>query len=162
VSALDILRHQAGVTRAVVAMNLDGVSEEQALVCPRPAGNSLNWVLGHLLSVYNDVLPLLGREPVWPRERLTPYLRGSAPLATGDALPLAELRSGWDEATTAVEAGLAELDPARLPQPAPFSPSNDPNETVGTLLSTVLFHPSYHAGQLGVLRRVAGLAGAVT
>ena len=38
---------------------------------------------------------------------------------------------------------------------------NDPDETVGSLLSVVLFHQAYHAGQTAVLRRVAVKDGAI-
>lgn len=30
------------------------------------------------------------------------------------------------------------------------------DETMGSLLAAVLFHQAYHAGQLGILRRIAG------
>ncbi len=44
---------------------------------------------------------------------------------------------------------------------APFSPKDDENETVGSLLAGLAFHEAYHTGQLGILRRVSGADGAV-
>ena len=143
-------------------MNVAGVSHEQSLIQPSPAGNCLNWVLGHLLAIYNDVLPLLGRPSVISDGSLARYARGSAPIVRpSDALPLAHLFSAWDDACTSVDAGLAALPPSRLAEPAPMSPTGDANETVGSLLFTVLFHQAYHAGQLGLLRRLAGERGAI-
>jgi hypothetical protein len=161
VTGLDTLRHQAGTTRAVVQMNVAGVTHEESLIRPQPAGNCLNWVMGHLLSVYNGVLPLLGQPRVRPEEELARYARGSAPIADADALPFGELLAAWESATAAVDAGLASFPPERLAERAPVSPSENPDETMGTLLSTVLFHQIYHSGQLGVLRRIAGKAGAI-
>jgi len=41
------------------------------------------------------------------------------------------------------------------------SPTGNPNETVRTLLTTIMFHQAYHAGQTAVLRRIAGKEGAI-
>lgn len=160
-SAVEVFRHQAGLVRAVVGMNVEGITHEESLAQP-PQGNCLNWVVGHLTAVYNNFLPLLGQEPVRDKAALARYDRGSAPVRDAhDATPLAELLAAWSEAADRVDAGLAALSPDVLDRPAPFSPSGDPNETVGTLVSTVLFHQAYHAGQLGLLRRVAGKEGAI-
>jgi uncharacterized damage-inducible protein DinB len=43
----------------------------------------------------------------------------------------------------------------------PDSPTGDPDETLGSLLAVALFHQAYHAGQLGILRRIAGESGAI-
>ncbi len=69
--------------------------------------------------------------------------------------------TAWDEATRRIDAGLAGLAPEALDQPAPHSPGNNPNETVRSLLSVTFFHQAYHAGQTGILRRIAGKEGAI-
>jgi hypothetical protein len=43
----------------------------------------------------------------------------------------------------------------------PQNMTGDPNETVGSNLVTFVFHESYHVGQTGVLRRVAGKPGVI-
>jgi uncharacterized damage-inducible protein DinB len=48
-----------------------------------------------------------------------------------------------------------------MDEPAPFSPTNNPKETVRSLLATVFFHQAYHVGQTGLLRRIAGKEGAI-
>lgn len=156
------LRHQVQLVREVVRISLADVSHEESLVQPQPAGNCMNWVLGHLLAVYDQALPLLGQQPMRSDGTLTRYARGSSPITgSADALPLHELLGMWDETCGRVDAGLAAFPAERLTDPAPSSPTGNPDETMGSLLSTVLFHQSYHAGQLGVLRRVAGKAGAI-
>jgi uncharacterized damage-inducible protein DinB len=161
VSTAAAVRQQAWMTREMVRVNVDGVSHAQSLIAPRPAGNSLNWIVGHLLGVYNDVLGLLGAAPVMDRGALRPYARGSTPLAEKDAIPLDELVRAWDRACSEVDAALASVPESRLAETVPDSPTGNPDETVGSLLVTVMFHQAYHAGQLGILRRVAGLPGAV-
>jgi len=95
-------------------------------------------------------------------ERLKAYARHSSPLKDqAEALPLQELLAAFDKASERVDAGLASLAPRRLDEPAPFSPVNDPKETVRSLLASISFHQAYHAGQTGLLRRIAGKPGAI-
>ncbi len=77
------------------------------------------------------------------------------------ALELRDLLAGFDEASRRFDAGLAGVNPETLDQLAPGSPSGNPNETVRSLLSTIAFHQAYHAGQTGLLRRLAGKEGAI-
>ncbi|MGZ4814654.1 MAG: DinB family protein [Terriglobales bacterium] len=158
----EVLRHSFRTTQQVLRMNLEGITQEESLVPPNPAGNCLNWIVGHLLCVYNDVLPLVGQQPVMAKESLQRYGRGTPPLRdASEALPLAEMLSKCDEAVNRFEAGLETLTHERLDLPAPFSPTQNPNETVRSLLATVAFHQAYHAGQTGVLRRIIGKPGTI-
>jgi uncharacterized damage-inducible protein DinB len=159
---LELLRHQAHMAHVVVQLNVADLTHEDSLVQPPGGGNCLNWVVGHLLAIYHHVLPLLGQQPVMAQGVLARYDRGSPPIVDpADAHQLSELMAAWDECSRRVEAGLSALDPATLQRPAPRSPSNDPNETIGSLLSTISWHQAYHAGQTGLLRRAAGRQGAI-
>lgn len=162
VSEVEVLRHQAQITREVVRLNTDGMTQEESLIQPAPAGNCLNWVVGHLVCIYEDLLPLLGQERVKEEGTLKRYARGTPPIENpAEALDLQELLTTWHEASQRVDAGLAGLTSEVLDRKAPHSPSNNPNETVRSLLSTVLFHQAYHSGQCGLLRRIAGKEGAI-
>lgn len=154
---LETLRHQSRLVQRTVGINLDGFSHEESLVHPEPAGNCANWVLGHLLAVYNDALPVFGQQPLVPATELARYARGSQPILNADeAIPLDRLLQLWNDACERVSEGLSSFPTEALGAPAPFSPRGDATETVGSLMSTIVFHQSYHAGQLGVLRRIAG------
>lgn len=162
IGEVELLRHSFRTTQQVLRMNVDGVSQAESLVEPQPAGNCLNWIVGHVLCVYNDVLPLVGQQPVMDKEALRRYGRGTPPLRNAnEALPLHEMLTKCDEAVNRFEAGLGSLTHERLDLPAPFSPTQNPNETVRSLLATVAFHQAYHVGQMGVLRRIIGKAGAI-
>ena len=155
-------RMQARMARDVVNANTRGLSHEESLVQPRPGGNRLNWVLGHLMSVYDGFLPLLNQEPVLGAATHKRYARGAPPLENpADAVDFQKLLQAWNQASERVDAGLAGLDPGILDRPVPNSPSGNPDETVRSLITTVMFHQAYHAGQTAVLRRIAGHEGAI-
>lgn len=161
-SEIEIFRHSARTIHQVVRLNVDGLTQAESLIQPRPGGNCLNWVVGHLLCTYGHVLPMLGQSPVTEEGALHRYDRGSPPIKdASEARELSELLTAWDESAQRVDAGLAGLTSEVLDAPAPFSPSGDPNETVRSLLTVVFFHQAYHAGQTGILRRVAGKPGAI-
>jgi hypothetical protein len=61
---IEVLRQQARTTQRVIRLNVEGISHEQSLIQPQPAGNCLNWVIGHLVAAYESIFPLLGQEPV--------------------------------------------------------------------------------------------------
>ena len=155
-------RHQAEVIRQVFRANLAGVTHEESLVQPQPAGNCLNFVVGHLLHVYNNVLLMLGQEQVMDPAALARYARGSKPITDpAEAADLGTLVSAWETACERVDAGLGTLTPEFLDERAPNSPTNNPDETNRTLIGTVFFHQAYHLGQTGLLRRIAGKPGAI-
>lgn len=162
VGATDVLREQAAVVHRVLVMNTAGISQEESLIQPHGGGNCLNWVVGHLVLVNDRILPLLGQKPVMGEETLRRYDRGSAELRdSGEALSLPMLLEAWDEGSKRLQAGLASLPAERLEEKAPFSPRNNPEETLRSLLTILLFHQAYHTGQTGLLRRMAGKEGAM-
>ena len=90
------------------------------------------------------------------------YARGGRPLTDpAQALDFQQMMDAWQVAVERVDAGLAKLAPEFLDRPAPSSPSGNPDETIRTLLTTMMFHQAYHAGQTAVLRRIAGKEGAI-
>jgi uncharacterized damage-inducible protein DinB len=158
---IEIFRQSAETIHNIVRLNVEGITQEESLIQPRPAGNCINWVVGHLVCVYDGMLPLLGQKPVLGTEALKRYARGTPPLQnSSEALQFDELLTAWEQASKRVDAGLANLTPEQLDAPA-RSPRNNPNETLRSLLGRISFHQAYHAGQLGILRRLAGKKGAI-
>ncbi len=153
---------QLQTANAILGVNLDGIDHEMSLRQPKPAGNCLNWIVGHLITAYDNILPALGDEPVLSPEQKAIYGRGSAPLnEAGGAVHFEELRLALTTAHERVVEALGSLPEGRLAEPAPFSPGNNPNETLGSLLSLIAFHQAYHVGQTGLGRRLAGLGNAI-
>ena len=158
----EILALQLRYTRFVVNANLKGVADADHFRAPAGGGNCLNWVLGHLVQSRSGWLAMLGQEPVIGPDRVERYRRGSeAVVAPDDAVPPSELLEAFNRSQEPLLAGLAGLTEATLAAKAPFSPGNDPEETVGTLCVGLAFHEAYHAGQLGVIRRTLGARGMI-
>lgn len=158
---VEVLRLFTRNSNAVVQANVHGITHAESLMQPQPGGNCLNFILGHLVCIYNNALPLVGQEPVLPPEETSRYDRGSDPVAADEAIDFGRLLEAWSEATSRFDAGLANLTPDFLDQKAPFSPSDDPNETNRSVLATIAFHQAYHAGQTALSRRLVGKPGAI-
>ena len=158
---IESMRHAARMSDSVVQLNTDGVTQSESLTQP-PSGNCMNWVVGHLVAIYSHTLKLLGQQQVVSDAIVKRYDRGSPPIRdAADATDFGEIMNAWRESARRVDAGLAGLSHDVLDRPAPFSPNNDPNETMRSLITTLLFHQAYHAGQTGVLRRIIGKPGAI-
>ncbi len=120
-------------------------------------------MVGHLATSRDMTRGILGLERVLGQEEHPVYARSSEPLTgAGKAEPFDRLTAAFAQGQDDIIAAVAALTPEQLAAPAPFSPANNPQETVGTLLAGLIFHESYHIGQTGVLRRIAGHAGVLT
>ncbi len=161
------LQHTVGIqfsyTYAVLRMNVDGIEHPESLESPQPGGNCLNWVVGHVVATRNKLLTeVLGLPAIFPAEAIKTYNRGAPALKDGAAaLPLGELMAIFEASQEPLRQGLRQVSDERLAEPAPFSPGNNPKETVGSLLAGLAFHEAYHVGQAGILRRLLGKEGAV-
>lgn len=158
---IELFRRNATIIRKTVQVNLQGLTHEESLVNPEPGGSCVNWVLGHLDYSYEQVLPHLGQRQVLEAGALERYKRGSPPLSDrSEARELAELLRVWDEASRRVDVGLESLTPDALAQSHNFFGGKS-ETTLARYLNFILFHQAYHAGQLGLLRRLAGKEGAI-
>ncbi len=149
-------------TTNLFKLSLDGLTEEDGLRQPQPAGNCANWVAGHLTNSRLGTLKLLGQKPPVDPAPYARYQRSSDPLTAADgALTLERIRHDFAATGDALAAGLAALTDEAIAAPAPYSPTGNADETIGTLLIMLVFHESYHVGQLGLLRRLAGAEGVI-
>jgi uncharacterized damage-inducible protein DinB len=140
--------------------NLEGITEEESLRHPDAGGNCLNWVLGHIVATRHAALRLLGVGGVWSATEIDRYQRGSQPVNT-----VVEAKS-WEE-LRAAEARTRQMLAEALKDVSRETLDTEVEDktfgaTIGANLLALQWHEGYHAGQLGVLRRVAGKAGALT
>ncbi|MGB5881514.1 MAG: DinB family protein, partial [Thermoanaerobaculia bacterium] len=77
------------------------------------------------------------------------------------AVDFAQIGSDFLTAHERVMRGIGGLAVEQWTELAPYSPGNNPNETLGSLLHLIAFHQAYHVGQLGLGRRLVGKAGAI-
>lgn len=158
-NAKDALKAQYHFFYLTAKRNLEGVDAEASVHQPQPGGNCANWIVGHLVSVHNGVMGLVGESPVWEHESLAGL--DDAPITGPDeALDwdemVASLIGSEDRLLTALD-GLTE---AQLDEDGFTDPFGN-QVTRGEFLNLLAVHQNYHAGQLGLSRRLAGLAGAI-
>jgi hypothetical protein len=124
-----------------VRRNVEGITHEESLLQPEPSGNCLNWIVGHLVWAYAGALPLVQQTPMLDKDHLSQYARGGPPLTDRSrAVDFGELLAAWDDSSRRMDDGLAGFPVGTLAQRAPGSPTNNPDETVGSLLATIMFH----------------------
>jgi len=157
----ELLADQLTYNQRVLAVNTDGLTQEDSLVAAPGGGNCLNWVVGHVVATRNGLLKLLGREPIWGQERAALYRRGSDPIRADNALPLAAILADYAASQETILAALRELSDGDLAAATAMSFFKGDAETVGSAIAAYVFHEAYHIGQSGILRRVAGKVGAV-
>ncbi len=139
----------------VVRKNLGDISEEESLKPPQGGGNCINWVFGHVVATRQVVLRLAGAESWWNDERARTYSAGEDGSWSPDrALPLEVLLADYDRSQQLLARALPGLSADALVSPGFFG-------TVGDTLAFLQFHEGYHAGQLGILRRVLGKPGVI-
>jgi uncharacterized damage-inducible protein DinB len=158
-TAQEILTQQFALMYDVAKRNLDGVTAEQSLAQPPSGGNCANWILGHLVNVHNGAMRLLNQPPVWESEQLK--RAGFDPITGPDnAIDWDELRDRFLGSRKRCLDAVATLSDEAMSEagiPHPFGGTT----TRGDLLGILAFHQTYHVGQLGVARRIAGLDGAI-
>jgi uncharacterized damage-inducible protein DinB len=144
-----------GYNHYAIGVNARDLTHEESLLGPGPGGNCANWVLGHIVQNRGAILELLGEKPVWSAEEGERYKRGSAPIQPDTkAKPFPEILEALDRSQERLLKGLSRIEDSDLGQA-------DTKGSLASKLAGLTFHESYHAGQLGLLRRVAGKKGAI-
>lgn len=148
-AAMYTLNHQ------VLKMNLEGITHEDSLVQPRPFGNCINWIMGHLVYQRSSILRMIGEEPIWGPDATETYKRGAAPITDGaKALRFEQIMSDLDRSQEILIPALARLTEQQLAV-------SDERGTLLDKLGFLQFHEAYHAGQIGLLRRLVGKPGKI-
>ena len=159
-SVIDGLVTQLTIAHRAIKMNIDGVSHDESLLHPQPAGNSVNWVLGHIVTARSRMLTFRGEPGVIDNAAMEQYRRGSDGNVP-NPLPLADLIAALDRAQSAFIAALKRITDAELAAKSPFPSPAGPDASLAEALAGMVFHEAYHVGQLGLLRRLAGKGGAI-
>ena len=150
------------LTYTVFHRNTEGISHDDSVQSPDPAGNCMNWVAGHVVVSRDGLLQLLGQSPVWGADEAATYKRGSAPLTDpSKALPWPAIVSALESSQERLRAGLAALTPEQLASPMPADRNPFGVGSMGETIAALSFHESYHMGQFGILRRLSGRKGAI-
>ena len=137
----------------VVGMQTNGLTHADSLLQPAMRGNCLNWVVGHIVATREDVLEIVGQEPLWNEAEKARYVYGSEPIISADdpaIIPLERMLADLKTGLQRLEDGLAEMSEAQLMQ------TNEKGNTVAERLHFLGWHEGYHAGQTEYLRQLTG------
>jgi hypothetical protein len=160
-TAKEMLKQQYTFFYLTAKANLDGLTAEESLVQPSPAGNCANWIVGHIVGAHNAVMGLANADPVWESPTLERAASWTRPIDSMDeALE-------WDTMVQRLLAseerlleGLDAMADEDLDQDGFTDPFGNPS-TRGEMLNLLAVHQNYHAGQLALSRRMAGHEGAI-
>ncbi|MDQ0594882.1 hypothetical protein QFZ37_003251 [Chryseobacterium ginsenosidimutans] len=145
---IEIIKYLIFSNYKVILMNVDGISNEEAMIFPNNEANCMNWILGHLIYIRNAFLNVLGEESVWNNEKFSCYNRGEIPLnRKNEFISFEELKAYLQETQNKLESKLNSLE------------SIDP--VIINDISGLTLHEIYHSGQFGYLRRILGNPGAI-
>jgi len=149
------LSRMLSIENEIIHDQTGGLTQADTLVQPRPSGNCMNWVLGHLLESQISLLSALGGESPFDPARLARYERESQPILGEEpgVLPLDQLLAGHDAVFAAIDARLGELSEADFEEEIQI---RDRPVKRGWRVFFLHFHYTYHIGQLEFLRQLAG------
>ncbi len=152
---------QLAFTQFAIVRNIAGVTHEESLRRPLPDASHMNWVMGHIINGRSGMLRLLGEAPVWSDDEAAPY-RGGADLLPADGYrDFAEIVGLFQGSQDGLIAALKRATPEQWNAVAPREHVLREGMTAGEMVSALVFHEAYHAGQVGMLRRLIGKAGAI-
>lgn len=147
------LAYYFGTTHWVIQKQLDGITHDESVLQLPFRGNCLNWVLGHILESRQEVLELLGREPIMTGAERAWYGFGSEPVTNGEqCVRLERLLEILEESQQQILASLEAMSDDDLQ----VIVDAEKQQTLEERLSFLQFHETYHTGQLEPLRQLAG------
>ena len=135
------------------------MTDEESFRPPNPGGNTMNWIVGHVVRTRNQALGVLGEKPPFEDEDFAAYGEGES--RSEQALSIDELKRRFDKLGPILNGALRRTSQSQLSAAAAFSPTGNPNETIGALLASIAFHEAYHLGQTELSRRLLGKRGAL-
>jgi hypothetical protein len=117
---------------SVLHFNLEGITHADSLKTPAEGGNSINWILGHIILTRDEIFDLLGMEKSCDEEKFKPYKRGTKNFGPSDAIELEKLIELFDVSQKRLEEKIQEKD------------LKDDQEK-SRKLAFYSFHEAYHA-----------------
>jgi uncharacterized damage-inducible protein DinB len=115
--------------------------------------NRFNWIVGHIVVYRDKMLVLLGKPPLLETEEWEIYQRGSDALTSDqDVVDFARLLSSTKESLNRLTEALQQVSEEALCEIY----DDDRETTIQDRLEFLIWHETYHLGQLEILRQLAG------
>jgi len=140
----------------LLELNSAGLTGELATKRPTSGVNSAAWIVGHVIATRRRMIRMLGgavpEDPAWEQH----YARGG---------PGATIHLGWEELLATFQASDPLLKSALLGVSDWDRPTVNPalgtEQALEQVLAFLYMHECYHLGQIGVIRKLHGLPGAI-
>lgn len=120
-------------------------------------GHTPRWILGHLALCRSRVVSLMGL-PELPCPWSEAFLKGSSPANVPEGIPVQELLTTYRQAHEAMESQWESLCTEHMAQSCGRT-LPDGTDRIADAIRFLAWHETYHLGQLGLLRRLAGKPG---
>jgi uncharacterized damage-inducible protein DinB len=153
--ALKLFRFSSGVVR----LNIQDITDWDSRHIVQDGVNSLLWILGHIVSTRRSMLKLMGAELHWSVDDAKAFSRLPGERDSVTPKSWSEVLEGLDDSRKRVKTALEAFD--KFDELAPGEKTMADNETYGDRLNFLFAHEIYHAGQLGILRRLIGKEGQI-
>jgi hypothetical protein len=140
----------------LIELQTKGLSHADSLTQTPYNINCMNWVLGHIAVNRDNVMRLIGVEPLLSEVQISRYQSESIPITEDGplVLPLERLLEIITDGQERIEAAFGALDENQLQAEIQVGERMMP---LGTRLYGFYFHDTYHTGQTELLRQVAGM-----
>jgi uncharacterized damage-inducible protein DinB len=150
---VEILLEAFENNQAVLELQAEGITHEQSLLKLPFYSNCMNWVLGHLLQSRSWMLEQTGLSGYVPPEEAQIYQRNAPEMADPEqASRLESLLERLKETNALLKDRLEAMSPEELHREIPIFGGT----TLSAFLGFLLWHETYHVGQLEILRNFAG------
>jgi len=144
-----------GLNILLIKLQTAGLSHADSLIQTPYKINCMNWVLGHIAVSRDNVMRLIGAEPLLSETETLRYKTESDPITEdgADIMQLEKLLEVLTTGQTRIETALDALSEADLSDEIQVGERMIP---LGTRLHGFYFHDTYHTGQTDLLRQIAG------
>ncbi len=134
---------------SAIKQHTKGITHAESVWQPPFGGNSINWIMGHLVVSRCNFLMLLDVPSIWTMDQCLRFIPGSAPV-TGevDSVPFDSLPSAYDQTQEQLMSALDQVSDEDLGQVKG-------DRTVAESLVYYQSHEAEHAGRLELLCRLA-------
>lgn len=137
-----IFTSQLSFLKRVMELNASDITHEESLISSPQSGNSVNWLIGHMIVVRDNMLRAAGLQPLAGEKMEQLYNRGTQNVTKENAMPLEDLINLYYKGT---EKMFKRLEGEEIAG----------EENVQSIAG-LIFHECYHSGQIGLFRRLIG------
>ena len=144
--------------QGIIKQQAEGLSHADTVLQLPCRGNCFNWVVGHILTSRASILTALEAEPILSEVEIKRYGHGSEPVTDAEsAIPFDLLLAYLDQTKDAIIAALKAASPELLGK----LHNEEWGMDVGGWAAFLVWHETYHVGQLEILRQLAGTDDAI-